>query len=804
MGTYRQPSQLIDKSFEKLNQGFAQVGQQMQAQLAAKQKAKLQAAQDAAKKRDREYASFDKKRDKAVMDYQVKIDNWEHINQEKGEDWEAEDVTIENQLKDNANHYLDIMGEAQEDSTEYRTAERSLRNMIEQYPIMAGLLNQESEEVSSAYNPTGEDRLADDKAGALLLSNDPMAGTKTHMLHDIKFSRHPERFKVTTGPTGVTMTYQDPDTLDKDGNPTEFTLNAAEYKMYKEGGNDLIGVTNEDDFNKFMDGVWDIAGNDYKPFKEKLMQYRKDKASGQDVKITEVTKTYERANATLKANIEKYVKGNGTITQSQWQLMGGKGVYDPANEEMQKQAVDLLYNKQLDKYGKDAENNFTAQELKQKKIEKDEKIETLKTGGFEIKNVPGLTGGTHSYIEVKDAYANAPDKTSYTVALLNNAMNQDGLNGNYVTGAELIQSAIKQGVKGDDLKELEANIASQGGANAIFQPGSEKEGYIKQDINAWTDVRGRLGKLKGFDKDAMMQLDGNVEATDDTTPFKIIDLSKRQGGGVIDDNQNNNIPATQPPEEVTEKAEEKVQDADVDEVFGVEEDEIETEPIKNFYDSNTDIEKPIYKNDKGENVSFEDDSELFLSEQEVAHGGNDNSGKATSLKEYAPGGSSYKFIKEHLESKDPVGKGTYFDGTVKKGLKTDIGEDIYNGLSDPQKAILRMEHLNVGWNPKVLMLYTAGLLPKTDGEDATITGGAKWHSKAKSKEILDLYEKNKKKISGLLKGKDAELLAGLDAIYKATDNSKNNFSEKENALRKKGFEEQYSNRIRDIKARYKI
>ena len=209
MGTYRQPSQLIDKSFEKLNQGFAQIGQQMQAQLAAKQKAKLQAAQDAATKRDKDYAAFDKKRDKAVMDYQVKIDNWEHINQERGEDWEAEDVTIENQLKDNANHYLDIMGLAQEDSTEYRAAERALRNMIEQYPTMAGLLNQESEEIAGAYNPTGEDRLADDKAGAVLLSNDPLASTKTHMLHDIKFSRHPERFQVTTGPTGVTMTYNE-------------------------------------------------------------------------------------------------------------------------------------------------------------------------------------------------------------------------------------------------------------------------------------------------------------------------------------------------------------------------------------------------------------------------------------------------------------------------------------------------------------------------------------------------------------------------------------------------------------------
>jgi len=611
MGTYRQPSQLIDKSFEKLNQGFAQIGQQMQAQLAAKQKAKLQAAQDAATKRDRDYAAFDKKRDKAVMDYQVKIDNWEHINQERGEDWETEDVTIENQLKDNANHYLDIMGLAQEDSTEYRAAERALRNMIEQYPIMAGLLNQESEEIAGAYNPTGEDRLADDKAGAVLLSNDPLASTKIHMLHDIKFSRHPERFKIMTGPTGVTMTYNDPDTGEN------FTLDAAEYKMYKEGGNDLVGVTNEENFNKFMDGVWDIAGNDYKPFREKLMQYRKDKASGKDVKITEVTKTYDRANATLKSNIEKYVKGNGTITQSQWQLMGGKGVYDPANEEMQKQAIDLLYQKQLDKYGKDAENNFTAQELKQKKIEKDEKVEALKTGGFEIKNVPGLTGGTHSYTEVKDAYTNAPDKTAYTVSLLNNAMNQDGLNGNYITGAQLIQEAKAQGIEDEKLAELEASIESQGGANAIFQPGSEKEGYIKQDINTWTDVRGRLGKLKGFDKDAMMQLDGNVEAAEENTPFKIIDLSQRQGGQAAPIKKEMTKPEEKPEVkdgtvvDTTEKVEEKVKDDDVDEVFGVEE-EVEELPETSAYMSERikaqggedKLANPVLKEDLGDGKDY--------------------------------------------------------------------------------------------------------------------------------------------------------------------------------------------------------
>ena len=676
----------------------------MQSQLAAKQKAKLQAAQDAAKKRDREYAAFDKKRDKAVMDYQIKIDNWEHINQERGEDWEAEDVTIENQLKDNANHYLDIMGAAQEDSNEYRAAERALRNMIEQYPIMAGLLNQESEEVAGAYNSTGEDRLADDKAGAILLSNDPMASTKTHMLHDIKFSRHPERFQIMTGPTGVTMTYNDPDT------GKTFTLNAAEYKMYKEGGNDLVGVTNEEDFNKFMDGVWDIAGNDYKPFKEKLMQYRRDKASGKDVKITEVTKTYDRANATLRANIEKYVKGNGTITQSQWQLLGGKGIYDPANEDMQKEAIDRLYNKQLDKYGKDAENNFTAQELKQKKIEKDEKVEALKTGGFEIKNVPGLTGGTHSYMEVKDAYTNAPDKTAYTVALLNNAMNQDGLNGNYITGAQLIQEAKAQGVEGEELAELEASIESQGGANAIFQPGSEKEGYIKQDINAWTDVRGRLGRLKGFDKDAMMQLDGNVEAAEESTPFKIIDLSQRQGGQAAPIKNDMQKPEQQPEPkdgtvvDTTEKVEEKVKDADVDEVFGVEE-EVDSYSFLPNKPSEEKVKQLGALRDDKKYPKTQDGFDNLLISFEGVGGRVGPKGELVDLS----GTYDIQGVKDHYDSDKSFGK--YKNGQDKKALMVDFPE-----LKDADPAVkdmIQMFHYNAGWNPKVLMAKAAGKIDKT-------------------------------------------------------------------------------------------
>ena len=778
MGTYRQPAQLIDKSFETINQSFAALGKQMQAQLAAKQKAKQLAAEKAQAKKDREYAAFDKKRDKAVMDYQVKIDNWQHINQARGEDWEETDLTIESQLKDNANHYLDIMGEAEDDSTEYRAAERALRNMIEQYPIMAGLLNQESEELAGAYSPTGDNQLAPDKAGAVLLSNDPKAGIKTKMLHDIKFSKNPARFTITTSPTGVMMTYKDPDSGE------EFQLNAAEYKMYKEGGNDLVGVTNEEDFNKFMDGVWDIAGNDYKPFKEKLTQYRKDKESGKDVKITEVYQTYDRANQTLKNNIEKYVKGNGTITQSQWQLLGGKGVYDPSNEEMQAQAVDLLYKKQMDKYGKDPSSNFTAQELKQKKIEVDEKVETLKTGGFDIKSVPGLDPGTHSYAEVRDGFNNSDDKATYAVRLLNDAYNQDGKNGDFVTGKDLLAQAEKS-TDMNDKEQVEAleNLKKEINANGVYFPDGDE--YVEQDIQQWTDVRGRLGNLSTFPDKAMRQLDG--ESTSDSSvsnPTGVIKIKNlRQQNATPAEEDREKPEANEMEQDGTNVEVDTPQsDDEFDEVFGAEEE----------------IEQPVYKNEKGEDISFEEDSEDFLRNIEVTYGGLDEA-KGTTAGIASYGNKNDTRIKDHLNSTKKLG--TYFDGTDKKGLKADIGEDVYNALSDAEKAILRMEHLNVGWNPKVLMLQTAGIISKDDR--------GKYHNPGKQKDpskwdVNKLYEENKDKIAELLKGKDNVMLENLAAIYKGTDNSKKGYTPEQNKLRNKGFQEQYTRRIADIKKHYKI
>ena len=223
--------------------------------------------------------------------------------------------------------------------------------------------------------------------------------------------------------------------------------------------------------------------------------------------------------------------------------------------------------------------------------------------------------------------------------------------------------------------------------------------------------------------------------------------------------------------------------------------------VKNFYDSNTDIEKPVYKNEKDEEVDFEQDSNTFLTNIETTYGGYDGDEGTAGIPSY--GDEDDTRVDDHLNSTKvlPGKSGAYFDGTDKKGLKADIGEDVYNALSDSEKAILRMEHLNVGWNPKVLMLQTAGIISKDDR--------GKYHKPQKQKDpskwdVNKLYEENKDEIAALLKGKDSVMLENLEVIYKDTGNSKPENSEEQNKKRNKGYQTQYTKRIADIKDRYKM
>ena len=196
MGTYRQPSRVIDKSLNTLNQGMQDINQVMVdglKRIRAEEVARAKEAKKQQEAKDKEFKKFNDNRNALVDGYKVKIDNWQPINQQIPEDWKKEDISINSQLKNNAMHYLDIMSESTEGDENYRMAKRAIENMIIQYPVMAQLLNDESKEVAGAYGADGA-LLSPNSVGALIETNDPKFKIKRSMLRDIGDEANPERF----------------------------------------------------------------------------------------------------------------------------------------------------------------------------------------------------------------------------------------------------------------------------------------------------------------------------------------------------------------------------------------------------------------------------------------------------------------------------------------------------------------------------------------------------------------------------------------------------------------------------------
>jgi len=312
MGTYRQPSQIIDKSLNTLNQGLQNVQQTMTAELNRRREIELKKAEEAEKK----FKAFESSRDTKVDEYKYAMSDWKTINQGKDPNWESEDVSIENQLKNNALYYLDIMSGSVEGDERYRNAELSIKNMIRDYPVMAELLNSEAQE----YNKTREN------PDSLIETDDPLRKTKQGMLGDIYDGKNPYRFNIQAGPQGLSIKYKGEDGSD-------FNLRAQDYEKHVSNGYNLIDTTNNDTYNEFMTGVWGVVGQDYDPLINQTKTFKDDLATGKTTTSSVTTENFRRANASVEKQIHAYVDKGAPITQNEWQLLGGKGVYKGEDDQ---------------------------------------------------------------------------------------------------------------------------------------------------------------------------------------------------------------------------------------------------------------------------------------------------------------------------------------------------------------------------------------------------------------------------------------------------------------------------------------
>jgi len=208
----------------------------------------------------------------------------------------------------------------------------------------------------------------------------------------------------------------------------------------------------------------------------------------------------------------------------------------------------------------------------------------------------------------------------------------------------------------------------------------------------------------------------------------------------------------------------------------------EKEPIAQVVKNNT-TNPPNTKSNKGE-----EEQESFLLNEEVTGGGR-NGNEVVPLPQYENSKAAYNYLNSKTQVK--MGSGgdgraaEYGDKNKKMGLKVDIGNDVWSGLSDAQQLMIREQHFNLPWNPKVVMLMTAGYIDKADR-------GA-YHTGRNGKDINKVWDNvDKQELIGKLKGKDQELFNEWSEIY---SNSEPN---------EIGFQKQYKRRVENIAKRYNL
>jgi len=373
MGTYRQPSQVIDKSLSVANQSAQNIAAQMERGLRIQRQQQLQEAKEAqrqAELKNKDFKRFSEKRNAAVDGYREGMASWEHINQgDAGAPTQG--VSIENQLKSNALYYLDIMSGSVEGDERYRTAELSIKNMIAEYPLMADMLNKEAAQAANAYTVDGLKRNSNEP-DAFLETDDPMSDIKKTMLRNVNEGSNYQRFNIQTGVNGVNIIYSD-------GNNKEFTLNSREYKTQFENGYNLVETTDAKAQKVFMDGVWSIVGKGYEGEGELKTTYTEFKEKGESLTETDKILHFSKANAEVKKQVSRWVEDNqGEVTQSQWQLLGGEGIFN--REKDKGKLVELLTKAQIDNNGIPGSKLISSSSVERDlKIPKEDVIETPKT-----------------------------------------------------------------------------------------------------------------------------------------------------------------------------------------------------------------------------------------------------------------------------------------------------------------------------------------------------------------------------------------------------------------------------------------
>jgi len=543
----------------------------------------------------------------------------------------------------------------------------------------------------------------------------------------------------------------------KDEDGKDFIVNSRAYLNEKQPFLNYL----EDDTEK-LDLIYENYADNYKNLEQKI---KNKTLNGEKITQTEI-KSMEEANAFLVDALKNDKNLVDSFNRVNWQRVvlrdeEGNIVEKPKFDENSEDQKNIYLNFQINRIQKrkglpDLTTVSVYEDKATIPLDKKRQAQKQKTSNVNLSRLDENKQTIQDIIEVVNESKNQPEGLPqdalrikavdmFTKALKKN----DSKSGStYVTGAGITDDIAKEIIEskeeeGEKLTEVEKDtIKSRVLDEKMFTI------YVKKGTGKWSEYpfdlenpRNMFEKLSltvpGLTPSIVGDYDFSIDIKDVKTPEKFDpnNFKKKNNTEQIDVKVKEEINS----DNVNIKVEEKI---DLPQTAG---------------------EKVASRDLKSENKKQED----IMRNSEVTYGGRsgDNTYGLTNYKDYD--------FQYYLNSKDQVQEGvnkdgkkaTYWGGDQpKKGLKTDLDGKVYDGLSDGQQAMMRMQHVNIGWDPRVTMLLASGAIkPSERGEylrDYNKTTTKYNDNKAKFKNIddqkmfdqwVDLYANSEPNEKGLQK-----------------------------------------------------
>lgn len=398
---------------------------------------------------------------------------------------------IQFDIESDINFLYQKLGVLDYGSTEYKLTKLRLEGILEQAPVLVGLLNQTTQENKSAWNMDGSvknttETSNPDIEGLLLDDGKDNFGLRVEAAQHIIFGTKQGRFEYHSW--GDATKFKDDSTYITYTSPDKgvLRLSYSEYKDLVEQGGGLIGTTSKAPYEELIKAMWTMNKNVY----DNLIKTTKDvnieneTENDKQKRVSRTIKQFDNANAALEVGIRDFVRKGGVqgfeyskknsipgynYLQNIWQMAGGKGFYNPEeNPEQEDELIQLLTNVVKRRYGDEGTKitsyNVTTKDYEEGKLNAGQRaaLRVAQQDGIEFrshgKDADGLDGTIRTALklspdaisfDLKDVYENfnsiSGDLTM--MAKILNAVNTRGQGTqDFYTGADIIDGKLA----GDD------------------------------------------------------------------------------------------------------------------------------------------------------------------------------------------------------------------------------------------------------------------------------------------------------------------------------------------------------------------